>query len=167
MSGPGKSTRAGKSDMQTAKIIDFDTGQIISPMCRMARPAEHSGLFQNANQASAHVEALAAKLPAGEDARIDGYLVARDVIAATYEHYDTLEQVDNVALGIARTVRIVVDTPGKEYGGSFTSGQTTINLTVSHEVLTVGFVNDGRCHGFVFAQFEDSYVPIISAKAAE
>lgn len=150
--------------MKSAKIIDFDTGQAVNPKVRLTQPVKHAGLFRNARQGSAYIERLAAKLPAGEDARIDGYLVARDIIAATYDHFDTLEQVDSVALGIARTARIVFDTPEKEYAGVFASCNTEIHLTVSHEVLTLEFRGEGTRKGYVFAQFEDSYVPI---KAAE
>lgn len=146
--------------MKKAQIIDFASGREIPNFKRSPRPLEAPGIFRTARQAGAYVHAMAAKMPSLEISPIDGWIVARDVIAATYHHFDDLEQTDKLTLAIARSARVIANAPDDEIGAYIDGRTQRIHLTISVKLITVSFDDGLACSSYSFGQFDDSYIPI-------
>lgn len=117
------------------------------------------GIFSNARQAGAYVETLAAKLPGFDDVAIDPWIVARDLVAMTYQHYADLDQLDELVLAIARGMRLVVDLPDTVSRRIFAGACGDIALELSDTFIRLRFL-EGTGASYLFARLDRSFVPV-------
>ncbi|MBS7671679.1 hypothetical protein [Croceicoccus gelatinilyticus] len=122
--------------------------------------AKPTGLFRTASQAGAYVEMHAAKLPGQEVDGIDSWIVTRDLVAMTYQHYDDRLQLDNLMIALSRALRLTAEVAGKVAAGEFRGTTMTVEVEITDQLARLAFVSDSQVDIYLFARFEDTYVPI-------
>lgn len=146
--------------MRSATVIDMASRRILTSQRRQESQAEHHGIFRTARQAGAYVYAMSAKMPSLEDSDVNGWIAARDIITATYHHFDDLAQTDSVTLAIARTSRLMPHYIGREITGHIDGRTQRIEFSISSRVIQIGFSDDASSTDYIFGRFEESYIPI-------